>query len=83
MSESTLTRLVARIISSDTPIAVFKVNSPDALNGMFADTIGTQKMINDNHPDYIGTFDRAMNPKELKDELSKHIIVPEKETKND
>jgi len=59
MSESLPIQIIDRIsvATTDSPIAVFRCNTPRKLNAVFFNTIGTRKLIGNDQ--YIGTFDRT------------------------
>lgn len=42
------------------------------VNPVFAQTVMTQKMIDEKHPDIIGVYDKTMNLKEIEDLLTKY-----------
>lgn len=80
MSYANLEQTLIRIkgATPDSPIAVFKTQVPGSLNAMFAATIKTQEMINENHPDLIGVFDGLMDIPAVKSLLASHVLpIPE------
>lgn len=74
MSVSTVDIIMGRIVSArkDSPIAVFKVMDGDkkgCLDAVFAATVNTQKLINNNHPGLVGVFDQTMDRDDVESKL--------------
>ena len=75
MSISKLSQVMLRIEGAEpsSPIAVFRCWKAGMLQAVFADTIQTQQMIAERHPDLIGVFDGTMNQNQIMDQLAGHV----------
>ncbi len=49
------------VAEENSPIAVFKCKSVNKFDSMFANTIITKKMIENNHEDFIGVYHKNMD----------------------
>ena len=45
------------VASHDSPIAIFKTNTPGHVNAVFANTVATRRLINAKCNDLIGVYD--------------------------
>lgn len=75
MSLANLEITIGRIKSAtkDSPIACFRTPVPELIDSMFADTIRTQRLIDNNDPDLIGVYHGGMNLAQIKKVLQAEI----------
>lgn len=74
MSVSTPATIIGRIKEASplSPIAVFQCHVPGMLNAVFASTVATRELINNNAPGFIGVYDRNCDLAKVKKMLEEH-----------